>query len=164
MVAFGAKCWVYIDKETRLKMEDHVFVGYFIGYPFNSKGYLIYDPARLQIYVRYHVLFDERTKYGDEFGEKKRASDARQSDHDELVRKDREELESANADTELARTMRTHVRRELNVEMEDGITESAHRSASAAARASLARIPLSPPRPLPRGAPTSTCRACIRCI
>jgi hypothetical protein len=24
MVAFGSKCWVYIDKDTRLKMEDHV--------------------------------------------------------------------------------------------------------------------------------------------
>ena len=155
IVAVGSKCWAYIDKSTRLKMDGHVFVGYFIGYPYNAKGYLIYDPSRLEIYLRYHVLFDERVKYGDELGEKKRASDARQSDHDELVRKDREELESANADDELARNMRTHVRRELDVGMEDGMTESAHRSVSAAARASLAQNPLSSPLPLnPSVAPT----------
>ena len=27
-------------------MEDHCWVGYFIGYPFNSKAFLVYDPSR----------------------------------------------------------------------------------------------------------------------
>ena len=72
MVVFGAKCFVYIDRASRLKMQDHCWVGYFCGYPFNSKAYLVYDPARMNVYVRYHVLFDERVVYGDEIGGRKR--------------------------------------------------------------------------------------------
>jgi hypothetical protein len=102
MVDFGSKAFVYIDKESRTKMQDHVWIGYFIGYPFSSKAFLVYDPARMSVFVCYHVLFDERVKYGDEFGERKREREQRQLDHDELARKDREELELAAADSQLA--------------------------------------------------------------
>ena len=100
MVDFGSKAFVYIDKESRTKMQDHVWIGYFIGYPFNSKAFLVYDPARMSVFVCYHVLFDERVKYGNEFGERKREREQRQLDHDELARKDREELELATADSQ----------------------------------------------------------------
>jgi hypothetical protein len=137
MVDFGSKAFVYIDKESRTKMQDHVWIGYFIGYPFNSKAFLVYDPARMSVFVCYHVLFDERVKYGDEFGERKREREQRQLDHDELARKDREELELATADSQLARSMREGTRRDLEVDMQDGVEHSVYRSASASIRAAL---------------------------
>ena len=92
---FGAKCFVYIDRASRLKMQDHCWVGYFCGYPFNSKAYLVYDPARMNVFVRYHVLFDERVVYGDEIGGRKREREGLGSDHLSLTTKDASELEAA---------------------------------------------------------------------
>ena len=133
MVVFGAKCWVYIDAASRLKMQDHCWVGYFCGYPFNSKGYLCYDPARMNVYIRYHVLFDERVVYGDELGAKKREKDQRESDHESLVRQDVEEMANAQA-SELRETLQ----RAVEVSMSDDVEHSVHRSATSAARAALA--------------------------
>ena len=76
-------------------MQDHCWVGYFCGYPFNSNAYLVYDPARMNVYVRYHVLFDERVVYGDEIGERKREREELESDHLSLTTKDASELEAA---------------------------------------------------------------------
>jgi hypothetical protein len=49
---------------------------------------MTYDPARMNVYIRYHVLFDERAAYGGELGAKKREKDQRETDHQSLVRQD----------------------------------------------------------------------------
>jgi len=133
MVVFGAKCFVYIDRASRLKMQDHCWVGYFCGYPFNSKAYLVYDPARMNVYVRYHVLFDERVVYGDEIGERKREREELESDHLSLTAKDASELEAAEPSA-----LREIVAHAIEVSMSDDVQHSTHRSATSAARALLA--------------------------
>jgi hypothetical protein len=73
-----------------------------------SKGYLCYDPARTNVYIRYHVLFDERAVYGDELGAKKREKYQRETDHQSLVRQSAEEMANAQA-SELRETLKRAV-------------------------------------------------------
>ena len=87
----------------------------------------------MNVYIRYHVLFDERVVYGDELGAKKQEKDQRESDHESLVRQDVEEMANAQA-SELRETLQ----RAVEVSMSDDVEHSVHRSATSAARAALA--------------------------
>jgi hypothetical protein len=87
----------------------------------------------MNVYIRYHVLFDERAVFGDELGAKKREKDQCESDHESLVRQDVEEMPSAQA-SELRETLQ----RAVEVSMSDDVEHPVHRSATAAARAAFA--------------------------
>lgn len=56
---FGCPAYVHIPPSHRLKMQLKAFKGIFLGYPTNSPGYLVYNPATRRVIVTRHVTFDE---------------------------------------------------------------------------------------------------------
>jgi hypothetical protein len=87
----------------------------------------------MNVYIRYHVLFDERAAYGDELGAKKREKDQRETDYQSLVRQDVEEMANAQASE-----LREAPKRAVEVSMSDDVEHPVHRSATSAGRAALA--------------------------
>ena len=68
MIRFGAKTYVYVNKEQRDALAAHAWIGFFVDYGVNSKGWWVYDPARLNVYLVYYILVDETIVYGDIMG------------------------------------------------------------------------------------------------
>lgn len=68
MIRFGAKTFVYVNKEQRDALAAHAWIGFFVDYGVNSKGWWVYDPARLNVYLAYYILVDETIVYGDIMG------------------------------------------------------------------------------------------------
>ena len=68
MIKFGAKVHVYIDADSRDMLKPHAWVGFFVAYATHSKGWLIYNPAKLKVFCCYYILVDESIVYGDVMG------------------------------------------------------------------------------------------------
>ena len=70
MIKLGSKVYVFIDKKSRDALSAHAWIGFFVGYAENCKGYFIYDPSRLNVYICFFILVDETIMYGDIMGAK----------------------------------------------------------------------------------------------
>jgi len=66
---FGCEMFVHVDKDERLKGEDHAWVGFNAG-PVNN--HRVYRPTKHHCYLRYHVLADPTILYGDFMGKRYR--------------------------------------------------------------------------------------------
>ncbi|GJU33362.1 retrovirus-related pol polyprotein from transposon TNT 1-94, partial [Tanacetum coccineum] len=58
---FGALCYPTNDSEDLGKLKAKAYIGFFVGYAPNRKGYRIYNKRTRQIMETIHVTFDELT-------------------------------------------------------------------------------------------------------
>ena len=58
---FGCVCWSHVPKEKRGKFEPKAEKMLFMGYPQNTKAWILYDPITRKFVVRNDVVFDEES-------------------------------------------------------------------------------------------------------
>ena len=56
---WGCPCWVLIPSNQRRKMADKAWKGIFVGYPADTRGWIVYNPQTRRAMVSKHVVFDE---------------------------------------------------------------------------------------------------------
>ena len=56
---WGCPCWVVIPPNQRRKLADKAWKGIFVGYPADTRGWLVFNPATRRTVVTKHVVFDE---------------------------------------------------------------------------------------------------------
>ena len=59
MKLWGCPAHVLVDQGSRPKQSFNTWEGVYVGHPYNSEAFLIYDPVADRVYNRIHVTFDE---------------------------------------------------------------------------------------------------------
>ncbi len=58
----GARAWVHIPKEKRVKLDIRSWQRIFIGYE-GKNQYLVYNPSTLKVYITQDIFVDEQHLY-----------------------------------------------------------------------------------------------------
>jgi hypothetical protein len=57
--SFGCQCFALLTPYTAHKLHPKTIPCVFLGYPFNTKGYLYLDPITKRVYTSRHVFFNK---------------------------------------------------------------------------------------------------------